>query len=51
MQKQESSKEIFWTDSKNVLIELVYVLHVSGVISHGIIDIRRISLMHPLGIE
>ena len=48
LQKQESSKDIFWTDSKNALIELVYALHASGVISHGKIGIRKISLMFQI---
>jgi len=45
VQKPESSKDIFWTDSKNALIELVYALYASGVISHGKIGIRKIGLM------
>lgn len=44
LQKPESVKEIFWTDSKNALIELIYALYVSGAISHGKIGIRKISL-------
>ncbi|MGJ1311770.1 RteC domain-containing protein [Sphingobacterium multivorum] len=45
LQKTESSKDIFWTDSKNALVELIYALYASGVISHGKIGIRKISLM------
>lgn len=41
----ESTKDIFWTDSKNALIELVYALYASGVISHGKIGIRKITLV------
>jgi len=48
LQKQESSKDIFWTDSKNALIELIYALYASGVISHGKIGIRKISLMFQI---
>ncbi|WP_395763144.1 RteC domain-containing protein [Elizabethkingia anophelis] len=48
LQRQESVKDIFWTDSKNALIELVYALHASGVISHGKIGIRKISLMFQI---
>lgn len=48
LQNQESSKDVFWTDSKNALIELVYALHASGVISHGKIGIRKISLMFQI---
>ena len=44
LQNPESVKEIFWTDSKNALIELIYALHVSGAISHGKIGIRKINL-------
>ena len=48
MQKPESSKDIFWTDSKNAIIELIYALYASGVISHGKIGIRKISLMFQI---
>lgn len=44
LQNPESVKDIFWTDSKNALIELIYALHASGAISHGKIGIRKISL-------
>lgn len=44
LQNPESVKEIFWTDSKNALIELIYALYVAGAISHGKIGIRKISL-------
>ena len=39
----ESTENIFWTESKNSLIELIYALHVSGAISHGKTGIRKIS--------
>lgn len=45
IQKLENSKDIFWTDSKNALIELVYALYASGAISHGKIGIRKVSLL------
>lgn len=48
LQKQDGSKDIFWTDSKNALIELTYALFASGVISHGKIGIRKISLMFQI---
>lgn len=48
LQKPESSKDVFWTDSKNALIELVYALYASGAISHGKIGIRKISLMFQI---
>ncbi|MFW0739760.1 RteC domain-containing protein [Flavobacterium sp. T12S277] len=44
----ESTKDIFWTDSKNALIELIYALHASGVISHGKIGIRKITLVFQI---
>lgn len=42
------TKDVFWTDSKNALIELVYALYASGAISHGKIGIRKISLMFEI---
>ena len=48
LQRSESTKDIFWTDSKNALIELVYALYASGTISHGKIGIRKISLMFQI---
>ncbi|HUH28024.1 RteC domain-containing protein [Gelidibacter sp.] len=48
LQKPESSKDVFWTDSKNALIELVYALYASRAISHGKIGIRKISLMFQI---
>ena len=44
----ETSKDIFWTDSKNALIELIYALYAAGAISHGKISIRKISLMFQI---
>jgi hypothetical protein len=44
----QSTKDIFWTDSKNALIELIYALHASGVISHGKIGIRKITLVFQI---
>lgn len=44
LQNSESVTDIFWTGSKNALIELIYALHASGAISHGKIGIRKISL-------
>lgn len=48
LQKPESSKDVFWTDSKNALIELIYALYAACVISHGKIGIRKISLMFQI---
>lgn len=47
-QKSESHKDIFWTDSKNALIELIYALYASGVIANGKIGIRKISLVFQI---
>ena len=44
----ETTKDIFWTDSKNALIELIYALHASGVISHGKIGIRKMTLVFQI---
>ncbi|MGQ2981841.1 RteC domain-containing protein [Flavobacterium sp.] len=44
----DSIKDIFWTDSKNALIELIYALHAAGVISHGKIGIRKITLVFQI---
>jgi len=48
MQKPESTKDVFWTESKNALIELIYALYASVPISHGKIGIRKISLMFQI---
>lgn len=44
----ESTKDIFWTDSKNALVELIYALHASGVISNGKIGIRKLSVLFQI---
>lgn len=44
----EKSKEIFWTESKNALIELIYALFAAAAISHGKIGIRKISMMFQI---
>lgn len=36
-------KDVFWTDSKNALIELIYALHTSRAISNGRLGITKIS--------
>lgn len=48
LQNSESTKDVFWTDSKNAIIELVYALYASGAISHGKIGIRKISLIFQI---
>lgn len=47
-QNSENTKDIFWTDSKNALIELIYALHSAEVISHGKIGIRKLSLVFQI---
>lgn len=37
-----TTANIFWTESKNALIELIYALHVSGSIGNGKMEIRKI---------
>jgi hypothetical protein len=48
LQNAESTKDIFWTESKNALIELIYALYVSGAISHGKTGIRKISSLFQI---
>ncbi|CAA9197707.1 hypothetical protein FLACOL7796_01806 [Flavobacterium collinsii] len=48
LQSPDATKDIFWTDSKNALIELIYALYASGVISHGKIGIRKITLVFQI---
>ncbi|MFV8352594.1 RteC domain-containing protein [Flavobacterium sp. XS2P14] len=45
LQNAESTKDVFWTESKNALIELIYALYASGAISNGKVGIRKISLI------
>ncbi len=42
------AKDIFWTQSKNALIELIYALHAIGAIAHGKIGIRKISMVFQI---
>lgn len=37
------TESLEWTGSKNALIELIYALYVSGVISNGKIGVRKVS--------
>jgi hypothetical protein len=48
LQNAESTKDIFWTESKNALIELIYALYASGTISNGKVGIRKISLVFQI---
>lgn len=48
LQNTESTKDVFWTESKNAMIELIYALYASGAISNGKIGVRKISLVFQL---
>ena len=48
LQNAESTKDVFWTESKNAVIELIYALYTSGAISNGKVGIRKISLIFQL---
>ena len=37
--------DLQWTGTKNALIELIYALYISGVLSHGKIGIRKVGLI------
>jgi hypothetical protein len=37
--------DLQWTGTKNALIELIYALYISGVLSHGKIGVRKVSLI------
>lgn len=38
-------EDLCWTGTKNALIELIYALYISGVISHGKIGVRKVGLI------
>ncbi|MDV2466353.1 tetracycline regulation of excision, RteC [Elizabethkingia anophelis] len=42
------TKDIFWTQSKNALIELIYALHAADALSHGKLGIRKISMVFQI---
>lgn len=42
---EEATKDIFWTSSKNALVELIYAMYASGAVSHGKVGIRKLSLI------
>ncbi|OJZ04818.1 RteC domain-containing protein [Sphingobacterium sp. 40-24] len=44
----EAKKDIFWTQTKNALIELIYALHAADAISHGKLGIRKISMVFQI---
>jgi len=43
--QNDETKDIFWTQSKNALIELIYALYATGAIAYGKIGIRKISMV------
>jgi len=42
---EEAIKDIFWTSSKNALVELIYAMYASGAVSHGKVGIRKLSMI------
>lgn len=42
------SKDIYWTDSKNALIELVYALHATGAVSNGRVGITKLAMIFEM---
>jgi len=42
LQNAESTKDIFWTESKNAMIELIYALHTEGVFNNGATGLKEI---------
>src|SRR5690606_3088888 len=43
--KQGDLKDVFWTGTKSALIELIYALFASGLISNGEITIKKLSIV------
>ncbi|HWK58752.1 MAG TPA: RteC domain-containing protein [Parapedobacter sp.] len=46
--QHEETKDFFWTQTKNALIELIYALYASDTLSHGKIGIRKISMVFQI---
>lgn len=46
--QQDETKDFFWTQTKNALIELIYALYACDAISHGKIGIRKISMVFQI---
>ncbi|WP_344981066.1 RteC domain-containing protein [Compostibacter hankyongensis] len=46
--QHEETKDFFWTQTKNALIELIYALYACDAISHGKIGIRKISMVFQI---
>ena len=42
---EEATKDIFWTSSKNALVELIYAMYASRAVSHGKVGIRKLSMI------
>lgn len=42
------NKDVFWTDSKNALVELIYALHASGAVSNGRVGISKMSMVFEI---
>lgn len=42
------AKDIYWTDSKNALIELVYALHATGAVSNGRVGISKLAMIFEM---
>nr|WP_262492197.1 RteC domain-containing protein [Myroides odoratus] len=43
--KKVASTTLYWSESQNALIELIYALYVTGSIGHGKTEIRKISVI------
>ena len=46
--QNEETKDFFWTQTKNALIELIYALYACDAISNGKIGIRKISMVFQI---
>lgn len=46
--QHEETKDFFWTQTKNALIELIYALYACDANSHGKIGIRKISMVFQI---
>lgn len=39
------NKDVFWTDSNNGMVELIYALHASGAVLNGRVGISKMSMI------
>ncbi|GEP90749.1 RteC protein [Chitinophaga terrae (ex Kim and Jung 2007)] len=46
--QNNDTKDIFWTQPKSALIELIYALHAADAVSHGKLGIRKISMVFQI---